>query len=250
MDIDGRPLSIEGRPGHRPGTKRLSNREVESMALFPHKIEMVSPDRALPGRSTPMPVAEGHFINGRPLTPPFPAGTQQAVFALGSFWGPERLFWELPGVHVTATGYMGGYTPNPTYEEVCSGRTGHAEAVLVVYDPDVITYPELLRVFWESHDPTEGMRQADDVGTEYRSAIYWSDEAQRAIAEQSRRVYQEALTAAGHGQVTTDISRIGPFYYAEPYHQQYLAKNSHGYFGLGGTGVSCPVVEDNAGGQV
>jgi peptide-methionine (S)-S-oxide reductase len=211
------------------------------MALFSHKAEMVSPERALPGRTSAMPVAEGHFVSGHPLTPPFPEGTQQAVFAMGCFWGAERLFWELPGVYVTAVGYAGGYTPNPTYEEVCSGRTGHAEAVLVVFDPAIISYEQLLCVFWDSHDPTQGMRQGNDVGTQYRSAIFWSDDAQRAAAEATRQSYQQELTANGFGQITSEIAKAGPFYYAEPYHQQYLAKNPYGYCGLGGTGVSCPV---------
>jgi peptide-methionine (S)-S-oxide reductase len=211
------------------------------MALFSHKSEMVSPERALPGRSEPMPVAEGHFVNGHPLTPPFPEGMAQAVFAMGCFWGAERKFWEAPGVYTTAVGYAGGYTPNPTYEEVCSGRTGHAEAVLVVFDPSVISYEELLRIFWDNHDPTQGMRQGNDVGTQYRSAIYWFDEAQRDAAESSRKAFQEVLSAGGFGEITTEIAEAGPFYYAEPYHQQYLAKNPYGYCGLGGTGLSCPI---------
>jgi peptide-methionine (S)-S-oxide reductase len=211
------------------------------MALFSHKNEMVSPERALPGRTDAMPVAEGHFVNGHPLTPPFPEGTARAVFAMGCFWGAERKFWEAPGVYTTAVGYAGGYTTNPTYEEVCSGRTGHAEAVLVVFDPTVISYEELLRIFWDNHDPTQGMRQGNDVGTQYRSAIYWSDEAQRAAAESSRKAFQEVLSAAGYGEITTEIAEAGPFYYAEPHHQQYLAKNPYGYCGLGGTGLSCPI---------
>ncbi len=211
------------------------------MALFSHKAEMVQPERALPGRSAAMPVPEGHFVNGHPLSPPFPEGLEQAVFAMGCFWGAERKFWEAPGVFTTAVGYAGGYTPNPTYEEVCSGRTGHAEAVLVVFDPEVIAYEQLLRIFWESHDPTQGMRQGNDVGTQYRSAVYTSDEDQRAAAEASRKAFQDVLSAAGYGEITTDIAPAGPFYYAEPYHQQYLAKNPYGYCGLGGTGVSCPI---------
>jgi peptide-methionine (S)-S-oxide reductase len=211
------------------------------MALFSHKIEMVSPERALPGRAGAMPVAEGHFVNGHPLMPPFPEGLEQAVFAMGCFWGAERKFWEAPGVFATAVGYAGGFTPNPTYEEVCSGRTGHTEAVLVVFDPAVTTYEELLRIFWDNHDPTQGMRQGNDVGTQYRSAIYWSNEAQRAAAESSRQAFQQVLSGAGYGEITTEIAKAGPFYYAEPYHQQYLAKNPYGYCGLGGTGLSCPI---------
>jgi peptide-methionine (S)-S-oxide reductase len=188
-----------------------------------------------------MPVPAQHFVNGHPLTPPWPDGLQTAQFALGCFWGAERKFWQLPGVYTTAVGYAGGYTPNPTYEEVCSGRTGHAEAVLVVFDPALVTYDQLLRVFWESHDPTQGMRQGNDVGTQYRSAIYTVDDAQAEAAAASRAVYQERLRAAGYGDVTTDLAPAGPFYYAEPYHQQYLGKDPGGYCGLGGTGVACPV---------
>jgi peptide-methionine (S)-S-oxide reductase len=211
------------------------------MLFGSQKATMVTPEAALPGRSQSMPVPAQHFVNGHPLTPPWPDGLQTAQFALGCFWGAERKFWQLPGVYTTAVGYAGGYTPNPTYEEVCSGRTGHAEAVLVVFDPALVTYDQLLRVFWESHDPTQGMRQGNDVGTQYRSAIYTVDDAQAEAAAASRAVYQERLRAAGYGDVTTDLAPAGPFYYAEPYHQQYLGKDPGGYCGLGGTGVACPV---------
>ena len=196
---------------------------------------------ALPGRATAMPVAAAHHVNGHPLTPPFPDGFEQAVFGLGCFWGAERVFWETPGVWTTAVGYAGGFTPNPTYEEVCSGRTGHTEAVLVVFDPSVVTYEQLLRVFWEAHDPTQGMRQGNDVGTQYRSAIYTSDAVQQAAAEASRDAFQPVLTAGHYGDITTEIAPAGTFFYAEDYHQQYLAKNPNGYCGLGGTGMSCPI---------
>jgi peptide-methionine (S)-S-oxide reductase len=182
-----------------------------------------------------------HFVNGRPLEGPFPDGLQQAVFGMGCFWGAERTFWQLPGVFTTAVGYAGGTTPNPTYEEVCSGRTGHAEVVLVVFEPEAISYEQLLQVFWENHDPTQGMRQGNDVGTQYRSAIYTFDDEQRAAAERSAEAYQAQLRQAGLGEVTTGIADAGPFYYAEGYHQQYLGKNPNGYCGLGGTGVSCPI---------
>jgi peptide-methionine (S)-S-oxide reductase len=211
------------------------------MRLFSHKSEMVDADRALPGRPEAMAVPEAHFVNGHPLTPPWPDGMQQAVFAMGCFWGAERKFWEAPGVWTTAVGYAGGYTPNPTYEETCSGRTGHTEAVLVVFDPSVVSYEGLLKVFWENHDPTQGMRQGNDVGTQYRSAVYWSTDEQRDAAESSSRAFAQVLAAAGHGEITTEIAPAGPFYYAEPYHQQYLAKNPGGYCGLGGTGLSCPI---------
>lgn len=194
---------------------------------------------ALPGRATPLPVPERHFVNGHPLRPPFPAGLEQAVFGLGCFWGAERKFWQKEGVYTTAAGYAGGLTPNPTYEEVCSGRTGHTEVVLVVYDPKTVSYDELLKLFWESHDPTQGMRQGNDVGTQYRSAIYTFGEAQRSAALASRDKYNEALRRAGYGPITTEVAPAPPFYYAEDYHQQYLGKNPHGYCGLGGTGVSC-----------
>jgi peptide-methionine (S)-S-oxide reductase len=215
--------------------------EVVVMALFSRKNEMVAAERALPGHRDTMPVPETHFVNGHRLTPPFPAGMEQAVFGMGCFWGAERKFWEAPGVYTTAVGYAGGFTPNPSYEEVCSGRTGHAEVVLVVFDPAVISYPELLKIFWESHDPTQGMRQGNDAGTQYRSAIYASNEAQRAAAEQSRDAFQAVLLANRFGTITTQIAETKPFYYAESYHQQYLAKNPMGYCGLGGTGLSCPI---------
>ena len=199
-------------------------------------------DEALPGRADPIPTAARHFVNGHPLKPPYPAGLEQAVFGLGCFWGAERKFWELgDGVYVTAVGYAGGHTQNPTYEEVCSGRTGHTEAVLVVFDPAKISYDRLLKAFWETHNPTQGMRQGNDVGTQYRSAIYTSNEAQAAAASASKASYQKALTAKGLGTITTEIAPAGPFYFAEDYHQQYLAKNPAGYCGLGGTGVSCPL---------
>ena len=200
-----------------------------------------SPEEALPGRTETMPVPERHTVLGTPLSPPFPDGFERAVVGLGCFWGAERLFWRLDGVHTTAVGYAGGPTPNPTYEEVCSGLTGHAEVVLVVFDPARIAYADVLRTFWEGHDPTQGMRQGNDVGTQYRSCIYWTSESQRATAEASRASYQAVLDVAGYGAVTTELAPAGPFYYAEPYHQQYLDKNPNGYCGLGGTGVSCPV---------
>ena len=187
-----------------------------------------------------MPIVNRHFVSGQPLCPPFPAGYEQAVFGLGCFWGAERRFWELDGVYTTAVGYSAGYTPNPTYQEVCSGQTGHNEVVLVVYNPQRISYAELLRVFWESHDPTQGMQQGNDVGTQYRSGIYTFNSQQQAAAERSREEFQVALTQAGHGAITTEIKEAGPFYYAEDYHQQYLAKNPGGYCGLGGTGVCMP----------
>jgi peptide-methionine (S)-S-oxide reductase len=195
---------------------------------------------ALPGRAAKMPVPDAHFVNGHPLKPPFPAGLETAIFGLGCFWGAERCFWRLPGVYTTAVGYAGGYTPNPTYEEVCSGLTGHTEAVLVVFDPKQVSYEMLLKTFWESHDPTQGMRQGNDVGTQYRSAIYYTTPEQRRLAEASRDAYQQALTRAGRGAISTEIAEAGDFFYAEDYHQQYLAKNPGGYCGLGGTGVSCP----------
>lgn len=201
---------------------------------------MPRPDEALPGRAQKMAVPTRHYVNGHPLEPPFPPGMETALFALGCFWGAERKFWETPGVYSTAVGYAGGHTPNPTYEEVCSGMTGHAEVVLVVYDPEVVSYPQLLRVFWEAHDPTQGMRQGNDVGTQYRSAIYTYSDEQKAQAEASKARYQDRLGAAGHGTITTEIREAPEFYYAEPYHQQYLAKNPGGYCGLGGTGVTCP----------
>ena len=211
------------------------------MFLFTKSTSMVTAEEALPGRDERMPVPARHEALGTPLEPPFPEGLEQSVFALGCFWGAERVFWRAPGVYTTAAGYAGGFTKNPTYEEVCSGRTGHAEAVLVVFDPKRTSYEELLRLFWENHDPTQGMRQGNDVGTQYRSAIYWTSEAQRRAAEESRAMYQARLAAAGYGEITTELAEAGPFYYAEPYHQQYLQKNPNGYCGLGGTGVACPV---------
>ena len=202
---------------------------------------MPTRDEALPGRESALPVTDRHFVTGRSIKPPFPDHLQQAVFGLGCFWGAERIFWETPGVWTTAVGYAGGHTPNPTYEEVCSARTGHTEAVLVVFDPEVISYDELLKVFWEAHDPTQGMRQGNDVGTQYRSAIYVHSPEQLRAAEASRERYGEALRASGHGEITTEIAEAGQFFYAEDYHQQYLAKNPNGYCGIGGTGVSCPV---------
>jgi peptide-methionine (S)-S-oxide reductase len=207
------------------------------MALFRKKSTLPSKDMALPGRSTPLKLPEPHFVNGHRIVPPFPAGMREAVFALGCFWGAEQLFWKLPGVYSTAVGYAGGFTPNPTYEEVCTGETGHAEVVRVIYDPSKIGYEALLKAFWESHDPTQGMRQGNDVGTQYRSAIYATDAEQRKAAERSKRIYQQRLTAAGYGTITTEIRDAPQFYYAEDYHQQYLAKNPSGYCGIGGCGV-------------
>ena len=210
--------------------------------LFTRKqASLVDASSALPGRAEEMPVPAKHEVLGTPLKGPFPDGIETAIFGLGCFWGAERIFWELPGVYTTAVGYSGGFTPNPTYQEVCSGSTGHAEVVLVAFDPTKISYEELLRHFWEGHDPTQGMRQGNDLGTQYRSAIYWSDEAQRAAAEASRDMYASQLKTSGYGEITTEIAKAGPFYYAEDYHQQYLHKNPAGYCGLGGTGVSCPV---------
>ena len=212
------------------------------MFTFKKSLEMPAPGQALPGRSQPIPTAARHFINGRPLKGPYPAGLETAMFGLGCFWGAERKFWELgDGVYVTAAGYAGGQTPNATYEEVCTGRTGHNEVVRVVYDPNKISYEQLLKTFWESHDPTQGMRQGNDVGTQYRSGIYVSSPAQRAAAEASKAMYDQALRQKGYGPVTTEILDAPEFYFAEDYHQQYLAKNPSGYCGLGGTGVSCPV---------
>ena len=205
--------------------------------LFRRKAEMPQPDKALPGRDVSMPLTDRHYVNGNPLQPPFPDGFEQAVFGLGCFWGAERRFWEQPGVYTTAVGYAAGYTPNPTYQEVCSGQTGHNEVVLVVYDPAVISYRDLLKVFWEAHDPTQGMRQGNDVGTQYRSGIYTYSDAQRDLAIATRQEFATALAEAGHGAITTEICSAGEFYYAEDYHQQYLAKNPGGYCGLGGTGV-------------
>jgi len=205
-----------------------------------NKLVMPAPGQALPGRSTPMPVPARHHVNGNRLAPPFPAGMERAMFGMGCFWGAEKRFWALPGVHTTAVGYAAGLTPNATYEEVCTGLTGHNEVVLVVFDPKAVTYAELLRAFWESHDPTQGMRQGNDVGTQYRSGIYVYSAEQRRLAEASRDAYQTALVKAGHGRITTEILDAPEFYHAEDYHQQYLAKNPAGYCGLGGTGVACP----------
>jgi peptide-methionine (S)-S-oxide reductase len=211
------------------------------LSLFKDKTKMIERERALAGRSQPMPLPGRHAVLGTPLKPPFPEGIETAVFGMGCFWGAEKLFWDADGVYTTAVGYAGGYTPNPLYEEVCSGSTGHTEAVLVAFDPDKTSYERLLQIFWEGHDPTQGMRQGNDVGTQYRSSIYWGSEAQRELAAESRAAYQKRLHAANHGAISTEIAEAGPFYYAEDYHQQYLAKNPNGYCGLGGTGVSCPV---------
>jgi peptide-methionine (S)-S-oxide reductase len=219
----------------------------DQMLFTRKKLELPGPDDALPGRAERMPVPERHFVNGHPLQPPFPAGTEQAIVGMGCFWGAERKFWQAPGVYTTAVGYAGGLTPNPTYEEVCSGLTGHTEAVLVVFDTAATSYDDMLRVFWENHDPTQGMRQGNDVGTQYRSAIYTFSDAQRAAAEASREAYQRVLAEAGYGAITTEIAAAPPFYYAEDYHQQYLAKVPNGYCGIGGTGVACPVGVARAG---
>ncbi len=204
------------------------------------KLELPTRESALPGRDAPILGPTQHLVLGTPIQPPFPEGTERAIFGMGCFWGAERLFWQTPGIYTTAVGYAGGLTPNPTYEETCSGLTGHAEVVLAVFDPAQTSYDELLRVFWEGHDPTQGMRQGNDVGTQYRSAIYWTSETQRDAALASRDRYQDALTRSRHGRITTEIAEAGPFYYAEDYHQQYLARHPNGYCGLGGTGVSCP----------
>jgi peptide-methionine (S)-S-oxide reductase len=207
----------------------------------PKKLVMPSPADALPGRSQALSVAPTHVVSGARMAAPFPDGSELAMFGMGCFWGAERLFWKTPGVISTQVGYAGGYTPNPTYEEVCSGRTGHTEIVRVVFDPKRVSYADLLRVFWENHDPTQGMRQGNDTGTQYRSAIYWYGSDQRAVAERSKVEYERALAGAGHGAITTEIAPAPDFYYAEDYHQQYLHKNPGGYCGIGGTGVSCPV---------
>jgi peptide-methionine (S)-S-oxide reductase len=211
---------------------------------FGKKLTLPTVREALPGRSEKMPVPSGHYVNGHPLQPPFPAGMETAIFGLGCFWGAERKFWQLEGVYSTAVGYAAGVTPNPTYQEVCTGMTGHNEVVLVIYDPSVISYEQLLKVFWESHNPTQGMRQGNDTGTQYRSGIYTYNPQQKQLAEKSRSIYQEALNKAGHGQITTEIIDAPEFYYAEVYHQQYLAKNPGGYCGLGGTKVECPIALD------
>lgn len=210
------------------------------MIFGSRKSVVISPDKALPGRSEKVSVPPRHFVLGTPMEPPFP-GKETALFAMGCFWGVERKFWEAPGVHTTAVGYAGGYTPNPTYEEVCTGETGHAEVVLVVFDPEKTTYEEMLKIFWENHDPTQGMRQGADVGTQYRSGIYCAGPEQMEAARSSKMMYQDLLARAGHGEITTEIREAPELYYAEEYHQQYLAKNPTGYCGAGGTGVACPV---------
>ncbi|MEO1229838.1 MAG: peptide-methionine (S)-S-oxide reductase MsrA [Myxococcota bacterium] len=207
----------------------------------PRKLRLPTPEEALPGRSTPLDVGPTHHVHGRTLVPPFPDGTESVIVGLGCFWGAERAFWTKEGVFTTAVGYAAGHTPNPTYEEVCSGRTGHNEVVLVVFEPSAISFDAVLKIFWESHDPTQGMRQGNDVGTQYRSGIYVRSEAQRVAAVASRAAYQKVLSEAGHGEISTEILEAPPFYYAESYHQQYLSKNPGGYCGLGGTGVSCPI---------
>ncbi|MUL41902.1 peptide-methionine (S)-S-oxide reductase MsrA [Streptomonospora sp. PA3] len=214
--------------------------------MFGKQMTMVTPEQALPGRDTPMPVPERHEVLGTPLAPPYPEGSEIAEFGMGCFWGVERTFWEIgaeSGIITTAVGYAGGYTPNPTYEEVCTGRTGHTEAVRVVFDPRAISYSDLLKAFWENHEPTQGMRQGNDLGTQYRSAVFYRDEAQKAAAESSREAFQRVLTDAGYGAITTEIAPAGPFYFAEDYHQQYLseAKNPNGYCGVAGTGATCPI---------
>jgi peptide-methionine (S)-S-oxide reductase len=211
------------------------------MFLLGSKTKMVAREEALPGRANPLQIPDTHFVLGTPLKPPFPDGFESIVVGMGCFWGAERVFWQADGVYTTAVGYAGGYTPNATYEEVCSGRTGHAEVVLVVFDPAKITREQVLALFWENHDPTQGMRQGNDVGTQYRSAIYVDSPEQRAAAEATKAAFAERLKAAGYGEVSTEIADAGPFFYAEDYHQQYLAKNPNGYCGLGGTGVSCPI---------
>ena len=236
--------AVERAPGRAAGGRArpaVLRRYTRTMWKDPAKLTIPSPGQALPGRSETMPVPERHAVNGARLAAPFPPGTEQAVFGMGCFWGAERKFWQTPGVVTTAVGYAGGSTPNPTYREVCSGLTGHTEVVLVVFDPKRVSYEDLLRVFWENHDPTQGMRQGNDVGTQYRSAIYVYGDAQRRAAEASREAYEARLRAAGFGDVTTEIRDAPPFYYAEDYHQQYLHKNPDGYCGIGGTGVSCPV---------
>ena len=212
------------------------------MGLFGRdKSQMITADRALPGRPTPLSVPETHYVNGHRIQPPFPEGMQTAVFGMGCFWGAERVFWQLPGVWSTAVGYQGGTTPNPLYEDVCSGMTGHTEAVKVVFDPSVVTYEQVLKAFWENHDPTQGFRQGNDVGTQYRSAVYWTTDEQRRVAEATKAAFEPVLAAKGYGPITTEVLPAGEFYYAESYHQQYLHKVPNGYCGLGGTGASCPV---------
>jgi peptide-methionine (S)-S-oxide reductase len=221
--------------------RNTSRRKLVPMFGLRQKTAMVDAASALAGRDVEMPVAAANVVLGTPMKPPFPEGYEQLVVGMGCFWGAEKVFWEAPGVYTTAVGYAGGLTPNPTYEEVCSGRTGHTEAVLVVFDPSKTSYEEILRLFWENHDPTQGMRQGNDVGTQYRSAIYWSSEDRRAAAEASRAMYAEQLCASGYGDITTEIAQAGPFYYAEDYHQQYLHKNPWGYDCHSGTGISCPI---------
>ena len=219
----------------------VSEEDPFPMFFTRQKSRMISPSEALPGRAEPIPTAERHLVNGNPLKGPYPAGLETAVFAMGCYWGAERKFWQVPGVWVTAVGNAGGFSPNPSYEEVCSGLTGHAESVLVVFDPAKVSYEQLLKVFFEAHDPTQGMRQGNDIGTPYRSAIYWTAPAQRDAALAAKAAYEQALQARGYGPITTEIAEAGPFYFAECYHQQYLAKNPNGYCGLGGTGVACPI---------
>ncbi len=209
--------------------------------MFDKKLKIPTKEQALPGRAEKMRVPDAHHVNGAPLHGPFPAGMERGMFGLGCFWGAEKKFWQVPGVYTTAVGYAAGLTPNPTYREVCSGATGHAEVVLVVFDPRKVAYADLVKVFWESHDPTQGMRQGNDVGTQYRSGIYYFDGTQRELAERSKEAYQEQLRRAGYGAITTEILPAPEFYYAEDYHQQYLSKNPAGYCGLGGTGVTCPI---------
>jgi peptide-methionine (S)-S-oxide reductase len=235
LTVDWRPLARVKR------STTLGSKEI-IMFFMRKKSEMPKVDEALPGRTQPVASAGAHFVNGRSLQPPWPAGSQTAIFGMGCFWGAERKFWELgAGVHITAVGYCGGFTPNPTYEEVCSGQTGHNEVVLVVFNPTEISFEQLLATFWENHNPTQGMRQGNDAGTQYRSGVYLTDPSQRAAAEKTRAAYGTAIAAKGYGPITTEIVDAGPFYFAEGYHQQYLAKNPNGYCGLGGTGVSCPV---------
>ena len=232
-------------PGRAPARRNGGVREwvyaVRTMLFTRTKTQLIAPEDALPGRDSPIPTSETHYVLGTPIKPPFPEGVKTAVFAMGCFWGAERMFWEAPGVYTTAVGYAGGFTPNPTYEEVCSGRTGHTEAVLVAFDPQKTSYEELLKIFWEGHDPTQGMRQGNDVGTQYRSAIYTFSEEQAQVAKEITERYQPELTKRGYGEITTEIKPAPTYYYAEDYHQQYLLKNPNGYCGIGGTGVSCPV---------
>lgn len=233
---EAQALAIEALPRHTH-----ESRGADMAWSFGKKLELPTAEDALPGRSERVPVPSRHYVHAAPLEEPFPEGMERALFGMGCFWGAERIFWEIPGVYTTAVGYAAGLTPNPTYGEVCSARTGHNEVVLVVFDPAQISYAELLRAFWEGHDPTQGMRQGNDVGTQYRSGIYVYDETQRQVAEQTRDHYQQALTKARYGPITTEILDAPEFYYAEDYHQQYLAKNPNGYCGIGGTGVGCPV---------